>query len=159
MSREAIQWVLKRQNVPERLIALVMDLYSKDKSRVRTLAGISDEFGIGVGVHQGSAVSPLLFVVVMQEATRTARSEGLWDLLNANGLVKTAKSEEEAVRMFVVWKREMETRGLKVNITKTKLMSTEPAVRPQWGRYVYPCGVCGNVVKGGTTRDVRGSEI
>ena len=55
----------------------------------------------------------------------------------------TAESEEEAVRKFGVWKREMETRGLKVNINKTKLMvmGREPAVRPQRGR--YPCGVCG----------------
>ena len=34
----------------------------------------------------------------------------------------TAESEEEAVRNFGVWKREMETRGLKVNMNKTNLM-------------------------------------
>ena len=53
-----------------------------------------------------------------------------------------AESEEEAVRKFGVWKREMETRGLKVNINKTKfmVMSREPAVRPQ--REKYPCGIC-----------------
>ena len=46
----------------------------------------------------------------------------------------TAASEEEAVRnFFFVWKREMEIKGLKVNINKTKLMvmAREPAVRPQ----------------------------
>ena len=63
---EAIQWALRRQKVPECLIALVMALYSNARSRVRTLAGTSDQFGIGVGVHQGSARSPLLFMVVMQ---------------------------------------------------------------------------------------------
>ena len=54
----------------------------------------------------------------------------------------TTESEEEAVRKFGVWKREMETRGLNVNINKIKLMvmGREPAVRPQRGR--YPCGVC-----------------
>ena len=48
----------------------------------------------------------------------------------------------EVIRKFGVWKREMETRGLKVNINKTKLMvmGREPAVRPQRGRYT--CGVC-----------------
>ena len=59
----------------------------------------------------------MLFVVVMQEATREARGEGLWDLY-ADDLVITAESEEEAIRKFGVWKREMETRGLKVNIYK-----------------------------------------
>ena len=99
--------------MPECLIALVMALYSDARSRVRTLAGTSDEFGIGLRVHQWSALSPLLFVVVMQEATRAAGGEGLWDLLYANDLVITAKSEEEAVRKFGAWKREMETKRFK----------------------------------------------
>ena len=63
--------------LPERPITLVMALYSNAKAGVRTLAGTSDAFGIGVGVHQGLALSPLLFVVVMQETSRAARGEGL----------------------------------------------------------------------------------
>ena len=55
---------LRLQKVPERLIALVMALYSNARSRVRTLAGTSDEFGKEVGVHQRSPLSSLLFVVV-----------------------------------------------------------------------------------------------
>ena len=74
-----------------------------------------------MGLHRGSALSHLLFVVVMQEANRDARGEGLWDLY-ADDLVITTESEEEAVRKFGVRKRERETRGLKVNINKTKLM-------------------------------------
>ena len=101
--------------MPEYLTALVIALYSNARSRVRTLAGTSDEFEIGLGVHQGSALSHLLFVLVMQEATKKARGEGLWDFLYADDLVITAESEEEAVRKIGVWKREMETRGLKVN--------------------------------------------
>ena len=47
-----------------------------------------------------------------------------------NGKQITAESEKEAVRKFSVWKREMETRELKVNINKTKLlvMGRKPAV-------------------------------
>ena len=42
--------------------------------------------------------------------------------------------------------KERETKGLKVNINKTKLMviGREPAVRPQRGS--YPCGICGKGV-------------
>ena len=63
-------------------------------------------------------------------------------MLYTDDLVITAESEGDAVRKFGVWKREMEIRGLKVNIDKTKLMvmGKEPAVRPQRER--YPCGVC-----------------
>ena len=67
--------------MPERLIALVMVLYSNARSRVRTLAGTRNEFWIGLGVYQGVSIESLPFVVVMQEATRAARGEGLWNLL------------------------------------------------------------------------------
>ena len=108
--REAVQWAFRRQKVPERLIALFMAQYSNARSRVITLAGTLDEFGIGVRIHQGLSLSPLLFVLVMQEATRAARCEGLWDLLYADDLVITTESEEKAVRNFDVWKSEIETR-------------------------------------------------
>ena len=59
----ALQWKL----VYERLVRQVLDLY---RCRVRTVAGTSEEFKISVGVHQGSPLSPLLFVTVMEEATK-----------------------------------------------------------------------------------------
>ena len=49
--REAIQWALRRQKVPERFIAFVMAQFSNARLRFRTLAGTPDEFGIGVGVR------------------------------------------------------------------------------------------------------------
>ena len=33
----------------------------------------SDNFELGVEVHQGSVLSPLLFILVMEEATRECR--------------------------------------------------------------------------------------
>ena len=144
--REVIAWALRRQMVPERLIKLVMALYENSKSKVKAPAGISEEFSIRVGVHQGSALSPLLFIVVMQEATKEARREGLKELLYADDLVLMAESEEEAVEKFRTWKREMERRGLRVNMEKTKVVISgeELVVRMESGR--YPCGCCGKGV-------------
>ena len=59
-----------------------------------------------------SALSPLLFVVLMQEATRAAKGEGLWDLYADELVILVITGEsEEAYRKFGVWKNEMETRG------------------------------------------------
>ncbi len=55
---------------------------------------MSEEFSIRVGVHQGSALSPLLFVVVMQEAMKEVRREGLKELPSVDDLVLMAESEE-----------------------------------------------------------------
>ena len=144
--RKAITWALRRQNVPERLIRLVMCLYSGSKSRVRVAGGVSDEFEIGVDVHQGSVLSPLLFILVMEEATRECMGGGPWELLYADDLVLTAESKEELERKFRDWRTCMADRGLKVNIDKTKYMITgdDEAEPVEMGR--YPCGVCGRGV-------------
>ena len=144
--REEIVWALRRQHVPGRLITLVMALYVNSRSKVKALEGTSEKFKTGVGVHQDSALSPLLFVVVMQEVTKDVRGESLWELLYADDLVIIAESEEQVVRRFNEWKTELKTRGLKVNMDKAKMtvVGREPGVSPQRGR--YPCGVGGEGV-------------
>jgi len=125
---------------------MVMALYVNASSKVKKSSGTSEEVGISVGVHQDSPLSPLLFVLVMEEATRGER-RGFWELLCADDLVITADTREEACDQFNSWKRAMERRGLKVNMEKTKMMLTgqQPNKRQEEGN--YPCGCCGkNVV-------------
>ena len=57
------------------------------------------------------------------------------------------KDYETCMPKFGERKRELETRGLRVNINKTKLMvmGREPAVRPLRRR--YPSGVCSKGVR------------
>lgn len=153
--RGAIRWALRRQGVPEKLIVLVMALYERTKSRVNCAAGLSEEFDIRVGVHQGSPLSPLLFITVMEEATKECRKGGPWELLYADDLVITAETESEMKEMFGRWKEGMERRGLKINTGKTKVLVTgEKAARKiQSGR--YPCGCCG---KGVGSNSIRCNE-
>ena len=115
--------------MPERLVAAVMSLYAESRSRVKTIVGTSEAFDIRVGVHQGSALSPLLFITVMEEATRVARGDGPWELLYADDLVLTVESKEEVTDMFNRWKKEMELMGLKINMEKTKSVVTESKAR------------------------------
>ena len=70
--REVVRWLLRMSRVEEWLV---------NRMVVRTDMGDSGDFKVGAGVHQGSVLSPLLFVVIMDVATREAR-EGLpWELL------------------------------------------------------------------------------
>ena len=61
----------------------VMSLYKESRPRVKTVAGISEAFDMsGSTVHHGSALSPLLLITVMEKATKLARGDGQWELLN-----------------------------------------------------------------------------
>ena len=68
-----------------------MALYRENRSSVRVAGETSVNFGIEVGVHQGSVLSPLLFIVVMEEATKECRVDNPWELLYADDLVLTAE--------------------------------------------------------------------
>ena len=49
------------------------------------------DFPVEVGVHQGSVLSPLLFIIVMEALSRTFSDRGLpWELLYADDLVLLA---------------------------------------------------------------------
>ena len=55
--RKVIYRCLKRRGIPEKLVRLVMETYKETKTAVRTAQGLSREFEIRVGLHQGSALT------------------------------------------------------------------------------------------------------
>jgi len=65
--REVIQWAMRKLGVEEWLISAVMSMHTGAKTVVRTVYGNSSGFEVKVGMHQGSALSPLLFVIVISE--------------------------------------------------------------------------------------------
>ena len=61
-----------------------------------------------VTVHQGSILSPLLFIIVLEVLSHEFRSGVPWEDLYANDLVIIAESLEECVRRLLTWKKAME---------------------------------------------------
>jgi len=58
--REVISWAMCKLGVEEWLVSAVMSMYAGAKTVVRTVCGNSKGFEVNVGMHQGSALSPLL---------------------------------------------------------------------------------------------------
>ena len=62
------------------------------RNRVRVGDGYSEEFGIGVGVQQGSALWPLLFLVMLEALFREFYKGCPWRILYTNYLMIIAES-------------------------------------------------------------------
>ena len=71
--REVIRWAMHKLGVEEWLVSAVMPMYTGVKTVVRTVYGNSSRFEVKVGMHQGSALSPMLFVIVMEAISREFR--------------------------------------------------------------------------------------
>ena len=113
--RDVVRWALRQLVLEEWLVQTVMVMYKKARTAVRTKQGSSEEFEVKVGVHQGSVLSPLLFVAVMEVVTRKVRDGLPWELLYADDLVLVAQSIEKLREKVQQWKACMESKGLKMN--------------------------------------------
>jgi hypothetical protein len=141
--REVTRWALRKSGVDEWLVTTVMAMYEGVETVVRTTSGVSSTFTVKVGLHQGSVLSPLLFVIVMNVVSSELK-EGLpWELLYADDLVLMADNEERLRTKIMKWKSGMEAKGLKMNMGKTKVMSgcvRLGGVKEPTGK--WPCSIC-----------------
>ena len=60
---------LRKKSLPEVLVKTVMSLYEGSRTKVRAGSGLWEEFGVRVGVHQGSMIAPLIFANVVDAVT------------------------------------------------------------------------------------------
>ena len=67
---------MRKLGVEEWIVKIVMAMYEDSNSAVRINNTIGSKFGVKVGVHQGSVLSPLLFIMVL-EALSSSSSSGL----------------------------------------------------------------------------------
>ena len=118
-----------------------MEMYKEVLSQVKVEGENSKEFAVRVGIHQGSVLSLFIFAVAMDVVTEEVANEGRV-LMYANDLVLICETKEEARRRFVVWRNAFESKGLKMNISKTKVIRCAQDVAPKEAA----CSVCGKRV-------------
>ena len=140
--RSLIWWALRKLGIDEWLVSAVRAMYRDSSSRVRIGHEYSEEFRIRVGVHQGSALSPLLFIIVLQAITEEFRTGCPWELLYADDLALIAETLPELERKFQSWKQGLESKGLRVNLAKTKVLVSRKAGKPVVPSGKWPCAVC-----------------
>ena len=95
-----------------------------------------------VDVHQGSVLSPLLFIIVLEALSHEFSCGVSWEDLYADDLVIIAESLGECVRRLLTWKEAMEEKGLRVNAGKTKIMICGTGLDLLQSSGEFPCAVC-----------------
>ena len=95
MPREVLRSTLRRKGVPEYLVNGVMSLFRGCETAVSVDGELSRSFSVKVFVHQGSALSLFLFIIVMIVLTKNVRDGSLMELLHVGGLVLCGESLNE----------------------------------------------------------------
>jgi len=122
--RDVLWWSLRVLKVDKWIVKVIQVMYEVVKTSVKINGGMSEEFEVNVGVHQGSALSPLLFIIVMEAMSHELRVGLPWESLYADDLVLMAEKNEKLMAELMVWKNHMEAKGLKVNVGKAKVMGS-----------------------------------
>ena len=135
--RKVIWWAMWKLAVEEWILKFVQAMCNNTRSKVRVNNTYSDEFGVKVGVHQGSILSPLLFIIVLKALSCEFFTETPWELWYADDLVNIAETKDEIKR-----KTNLEAKGLRVNIRKIKIMASSVDLQILEKSGKYPCSFC-----------------
>ncbi|XP_063385492.1 uncharacterized protein LOC134671562 [Cydia fagiglandana] len=97
-------------------------MYTDVNTSVRSPAGTSKPVPVKVGVQQGSALSPLIFITVMDYLTKNIQDAVPWCLLYADDIVLVAESPENLQETLNKWCHALESNGLKISRAKSEFM-------------------------------------
>ena len=81
-------------------------MYEDCETQVTTNEGTTEYFNVKVGLHHGSAISPLLFIIIMDVLASEIDKEPPWAMLFADDLVlcETSKAAVERERERENWR-------------------------------------------------------
>ena len=85
---------------------------------------MSNEFQVNIGLRQGSALRPMLFILVMELISRKiSTTDALRKMMYADDLVIVAQHREKLQGALEEWNEMFNKHGLKMNLDKTEVMS------------------------------------
>ncbi|GJR94481.1 retrovirus-related pol polyprotein LINE-1 [Tanacetum coccineum] len=116
---ELVWKTLIDKGTPRRYLKVIQDMYAGAKTRVRTIVGDTNFFLVEVCLHQGSAISPYLFTLILDEISRGIQESIPWCMIFADDIVLIIESAEELNNRIESWRKALEDNGLRVSREKT----------------------------------------
>ena len=89
---------------------------------MRSVTGLTKELKVGVGLYQGSALSPFLFAIIMDKLTEDTRKDATRDMLFADDIVMSRQNHRKIGDDLEIWRNAQEKRSLKVGLSKTEYL-------------------------------------
>ncbi|MCJ8742856.1 hypothetical protein PDJAM_G00086950 [Pangasius djambal] len=120
--REELWCCMRKSGVAEKYVRVVQDMYERSRTVVRCAVGQTEEFKVEVGLHQGSALSPFLVAMVMDQLSEEVRQESPYTKMFADDIVICSESREQVEENLERWRFAPERRGMKVSRSKTEYM-------------------------------------
>ena len=144
--------ILRSYGVPQQLVDIIQELYTRTGFHVRTTDGVSEDFQVKTGVRQGCVLSPLLFNCVtdriLREVTemlggglnieytpagglflsywdKTTASVCFQNVLYADDLTLVAETRRELQHKLDVLDRACAQWGMQISVNKTKILTVE----------------------------------
>ena len=120
--REELWYCMRKSEIVEKYVQLVQNMYEGNETVMRCAVGATESFKVKVGLHQGSALSPFLFAVIMDRLTDEVRTEPPWTMLFADDNVICEETREEMEQRLESWRYALKRRGMKVSRSKTEYL-------------------------------------
>ena len=100
--------------MPEADARMVEAMYERTKGRVVVRSGLSEEFPVNISLRPGSAISPLLFIMVVELISRKISTKDvLRKMMYADDLAIITESKQELQEVLKAWKGAFKKHGLK----------------------------------------------
>ena len=134
--REVLRRYVRKRYIPEVYIRLVQDMYQGTTTCVKSKRGTSEHFEVGIGLHQSSALSPFLFIMLVDTIYQDVRNELPWELLYADDLAIIDVTSTDTQNRLESW-QVLTDNCLKINVAKnrTSVNKGKPAPnRTEWRR-------------------------
>ena len=106
-------------------IRAIRDMYKGAKTSIRTAAGDTEVFPIDIGLHQGSALSPFLFAVALDELTKEIQDEVPRCMLFADDIVLIDETSARLSGKLELWRHTLESKGFRLSKSKTEYLKCE----------------------------------
>ena len=114
-----VRWM----GVPEAEARMVQAMYERTKGRFVVGSGLSEEFPVNIGLRQASALSPLLFIMVMEIISRKiSMKDILRKMMYADDLAIIAERKQELQEVLEEWKGVFKKDGLRMSLENTEVM-------------------------------------